>query len=402
MANDTPLTRVSEEKRKMARASDGLILSVLTGLFFANPVLAQTTVWGIDSMHSAARLFVSSSNRRDTRINVGVAILSGEIRQNTGDSLPAAFAFQIYPADKNPKLVQPEGRGTEPHGLNSTGSTIFTFSSRAVEPVDEKTVRVRGDLTATYVSRDATYDPSKGYSGPVFGPPITHTMKREAIFVFRRVVHAGAREEERRNAEWSASSTIPSDAFPELWNAVVTTDWPAFVLGEQCVMPSSVGGALTGPACEGRVVEPAPRTDIHCVMPSAVGEDFAGEVCTGAPLPVVPKRENESRAGGGHGNKSSPQLLANELEIELHVSLAEAHSAPPKSPTRPGHSFPLTSARRNEPEILTGLLWYSQLTSKSRMVGEPGASWAFSFEFRESKKKGCPTVLKRPGQVRQD
>lgn len=319
----------------MARASDGLILSVFTGLFFANPVLGQTTVWGIDSMHSAARLFVSSSNRRDVRINVGVASLSGEIRQNASDSLPAAFAFQIYPADKNPKLVQPEGRGTEPHGLNSTGSTIFTFRSKAVEPVDKKTVRVRGDLTVTYVSRDATYDPSKGYSGPVFGPPITHTMKREVIFVFRKVAHPGAREEERGNAEWSASSTIPNDAFPELWNAVVTTDWPAFVLGEQCVMPSSVGGAFTGPACEGRVVEPAPRTDIHCVMPSAVGEDFAGEVCTGAPLPVVPKREVESRVRGGHGSEGSPQLLANEVEIELHVRVAKAYPTPLKSPENP-------------------------------------------------------------------
>ena len=320
----------------MARTFDGLILSAFAGMIFANPVLAQTSVWGIDSVHSTARLFVGSSNRRDARINVGVARLSGVVIENAGASLPGAITFQIYPADKDAKPGQPEGRGSVSHALNSGGSTIITFRSKAVEPVDAKTVLVRGDLTATYVSRSATYDPFKAYSGPVFGPPITHSMRREVIFVFRAVAHAGGREEKRGTVEWTASSTIPSDVFPELWNAVVTTDWPAFVLGGQCVMPSGVGEDFSGPVCTGKVVEPAPRTDIHCAMPSSVGEDFAGRVCTGTPLPAVAMRENESRVGGGHGSGGSAQLLANEAEIELDMRLLKANPAPPKRPANTG------------------------------------------------------------------
>jgi hypothetical protein len=45
----------------------------------------------------------------------------------------------------------------------------------------------------------------------------------------------------------------------------------------------------------------------------------------------------------------------------------------------PGHSFPSASPRRNELELPGGLPCYSPSNSETRMVGKPGASWAFSF-----------------------
>ena len=52
-----------------------------------------------------------------------------------------------------------------------------------------------------------------------------------------------------------------------------------------------------------------------------------------------------------------------------------------------GHSFPSASPRRNELELPAGLPCYSPSNSETRMVGKPGASWAFSFD--------TPTVFLR-------
>jgi hypothetical protein len=323
---------VSEKKEKMVRKFELLILSVCGGILLAKPALAQTTVWGADSVNSTARLFVGSSNRQDARINVAVARLNGEIKQSAGDFLPGAFTFQIYPADRNAKLVQTEGRGSASHGVNGTRFTIITFTSKSVEPLDENTICVRGDLTATYTSWSATYVPTKDYSGPIYGPPVTHSMKQEVVFVFRKVAHAGAREERHGNVEWLASSTIPAEAFPVLWNAVVTTYWPTFVVEEQCVSAEAGAEDYSGPLCEGKVVEPLPRTDMHCVMASPNGN----ESCTGTPLAGLLRRVDESHAGGGQESGSSSQPLANEVEIQLDLHLAKANPAPPKAPATTG------------------------------------------------------------------
>lgn len=316
----------------MARKFTVLLSFAFFGIFSASPALAQTTVWGIDSVNSTARLFVASSHRRDARINVGVARLSGEIKLNAGDSLPSAFIFQIYPADKYSKLLQPQGGGPAPHPLYGSHNTLLTFQSSAIEPRGKDTFRVRGALTATYVSRYPTYTPCKAYSGPEFGPPVTHTTTREATFLFRLSPRTRTRKAKKGTTEWVASSAIPSDLFPDLWNAVVTTDWPTFFLGEQCVMPAVMGEDFSGQECSGKVVQPEPRTDIRCVMPS-VGEDFSGVTCTGTPLSLVPITEEVSVAGAGAQASTGSQGVSSneEVEIKLDMRLATANSALPKS-----------------------------------------------------------------------
>jgi hypothetical protein len=317
----------------MAARYSGLVLYVFVGIFFARPVAAQGTDWRIDSVQSTARLYVTSSNRREARVNVGVARLSGDILQGAGSVLPATVAFQIYPADRNGKPHTPQGSAPAPHARTRPGSTTLAFQSKNVELLDQKTVLVRGDLTATYVSQTQQYDPSKGYTGPVYGPPVLHSVKREVGFVFRATASAGMHEAKKGSVEWSASSVIPGDLFPELWNAVLTTNWPAFTLNEQCAIPSTVGEDFSGPACTGKVVEPAPRTDIICAVPSIVGEDFSGVTCSGTPLSAVEKPEGHSRPGGNQPTKNSPGIMANEVVIELVLRLVRVNPEPQKSPS---------------------------------------------------------------------
>ena len=311
----------------MAARFTGIGLYVFAGLLSATPAAAQGTLWRIDAAQSTAWLYVAASNRRDARINVGVARLTGNILQGEDSVLPATVAFQIYPADSNSELRKPDGALPSSQTRIQANSATIAFRSRTVQLVDQKSVLVRGDLTATYVSQNADYDPSKGYSGPIFGPPVIHSVKREVGFVFRVAPLAGKREAKRGIVEWSASSVIAGDLFPELWNAVVTTDWPAFMVNEQCNPPVDAGEDFSVPACTGKLIEPMPPTDTHCDMPPAVGEDFSGATCDGAPLPVVPKKEKRGREKGGQSKKGSDGNMANVVEIELVLRLARVNPA---------------------------------------------------------------------------
>ena len=330
----------------MAKRIDGPLLVAFASMVFASPAFPQTTVWGIDSASSTARLYVASSSRRDARINVGVARLSGEINQNLGDSLPSAVVFQVYAADKNSNLVPSKSQGPAPHPLYGANNTVLTFQSKTVEPLDKDTFRVRGELTATYTTRSATYGPFRSYYGPVYGPPVTHTAKREATFVFRQLPQSGAREAKAGIAEWSASVAIPSDLFPDLWNAVVSTDWPPFVIMEQCVMPSGTDLNYSGQRCTRKMVDREPRTDVRCVMPTAT-EGFVGVVCTGTPLSTLPIPEDKY-VTGGQGSSGAQGNSANEVEIELDLRLVKPNPAPPISPLSTGDP---TANRRGPAEV---------------------------------------------------
>jgi hypothetical protein len=316
----------------MAARFSGIGLYVFAGLLAATPAAAQGTVWRIDSSQSTARLFVTASNRRDARINVGVARLTGNILQGEDSVLPATVAFQIYPAAGNPKPRKPDGALPSSQTQIRANSTTIAFRSRTVQLLDQKSVFVRGDLTATYVSQNADYDPSKGYSGPVYGPPVVHSVRREVGFIFRVAPPSGKREAKRGIVEWSASSVIAGDLFPELWNAVVTTDWPAFLVNERCNPAADAGEDFSKPACTGKLIEPVPPTDTYCDMPSSVGEDFSGATCDGAPLPVVPKGEKHSPAKGSQPKKGSARNMANVVEIELVLRLARVNPAPQSRP----------------------------------------------------------------------
>ena len=266
-----------------------VVLSLLIGtMAFVAPAVGQSSVWRIDSEHSAARLSLASSRNPSTADNVGVARTSGVIEQNSSDSTMSDFDFTIYPADK-----------TEAQSGSNPGYTVISFKSTHVFPVDKETIRVAGDLTLDYVGRVSTYDPSEAYSGPVYGPTVHHSVTQEGVFEFHKVSPGTIRNTQDQSAEWLASNTTVGEDFPQLMNAVSTTNWPAFVADENCTPPSNVGEDFSGIACTGEGVNRIARADVQCAAPT-VGEDFAGEVCT----------------------ETAPVEVANEvqMQLDLHVT----------------------------------------------------------------------------------
>jgi hypothetical protein len=283
-------------------------LMAIGSLMAVTPVKAQSTVWRIDSEHSTARLFLASSRNVDADVNAGVARANGTVIRTGGDLANPVFDFTIYPAEK-------------------PDDTVIHFKSTRVVREDRETYRVAGDLTLTYVQRSVTYDPNESYSGPVYGPAVTHSVKQQAVFEFHKVDPSAARPVKESSAEWIASSTINGESFPELLKAMATTVWPTFVADEQCVMPSTVGEDFSGPACTGERLETAARKDLNCDMPATIGEDFASEVCTptSTPMVVAPTRDNQQYALR-HNNAEPRVLVANEVKFQLDLRLTETRS----------------------------------------------------------------------------
>ncbi len=311
----------------MFKRSALVVLLVLSSFIFVVPAPAQNAIWHIDSAHSTGRLFLASSRNPDATVNVGVARANGLVTRNGDNSAIPDFDFTIYPADKTVSLegFQPDLQTEKPG--NEPDYTVISFKSTRVVLVDKETFRVTGNLTLTYVQRLVTYEPSEAYSGPVYGPAITHSVRQEEVFEFREVDPSGAQGATKGNAEWIAVSTISGENFPELLEAVSATNWPTFVADEHCVMPSTIGEDYSGPACTGETVEPAPRKDLHCEMPTTVGEDYAGEVCTQTSSPVVTTDAGENRLRSSEPN----QLVANAVKIALDLHLTSANVAPERS-----------------------------------------------------------------------
>jgi hypothetical protein len=303
-----------------------VMLVILSSLIFVTPDLAQNAVRRIDSEHSTARLFMTSSRNPDAAVNVSVARTNGLVTRNADASAMPEFDFTIYPADKTASLELFKQRPNNKKPANEPDCSVISFESTRVVRVDKEVFRVTGNLTLTYVERLATYDPSEAYSGPVYGPAVTSSLKQEVVFMFHQLNPPGARAAKKDDAEWSAFSTISGESFPELLSAVSTTDWPTFVADEHCV-PSNVGEDFAGPACTGEVVEPTPRRDLYCEMPPTVGEDYGGEVCTqiSSPAVITDARENEWEAR--HHKIGEPnQLVANEVKIQLDLRMTEIDS----------------------------------------------------------------------------
>jgi hypothetical protein len=271
-----------------------IVFLFISAAIIVAPAAGQSAVWRIDSEHSTARLFLTSSRNVAAAANVGVARASGTIEQNAGDSTLSDFDFTIYPADR-----------PETQSGSNRDYTVITFKSTRVFPLGGGAVRVAGNLTLDYVERVVTYNPGEAYSGAVYGPAVHHSVTHEGVFDFDRASPSGTQNAKDDSTEWFASSTTIGEDFPQLLNVVSSTNWPTFVADEQCRVPT-VGEDFSGASCTGEIVERAARADLRCEAP-LVGEDFAGEVCT----------------------ETAPVQAANEvqMQLDLHVTRTSAAMA---------------------------------------------------------------------------
>jgi hypothetical protein len=182
-------------------------------------------------------------------LNVGVAQVNGEIRLVASDPAASLADFTLASAD------------------TGTLQTKIAFkSTRTVVENDE--VEVIGDLTLTLYERNATYNPTEDYAGPVYGERIAHSVTRQVAFVFPREELA----QQNAKAEISAAAVIGPEYFPELRHAIYAVNWPPVVEDERCQMPAGAGEDYAGPSCTGTLVATADAASV----PANLSEDYRG------------------------------------------------------------------------------------------------------------------------------
>jgi len=301
----------------MIRRIGYLMLFFLFGMTVGPPVLAQSRDLHINPEPSTARLFLASSQKPDASVNVGVARIKGVIHWNTNDPGSSTLDFDISPADGKAYRLEP-GSGAVNQSLPNTNNyVILSFKSKRIVQTGGDVYRVFGELKVLHATRSTTYDPTKTYEGPIYGPVVVHTAVRDVAFVFQTSKSTDRAAGKTASATWIASSVISSEDFPELLKAVSTTVWPVFVENQECVFPSSVGEDFSGPKCTEKTVDPLPRIDIRCQV--------AG--CTGVPLQLV-----TNNASGNRMQKDSQQsnrkgaLIADEVKFHIELQFTKVDS----------------------------------------------------------------------------
>ena len=283
---------------------------------FGASTRAQEAAPNADPERSTGRISLTSSQTPQAERNIAVTRAIGNVQDPAGAE-PSAFSFNLFPA----------GDGTLKTG-DGKHHTLVSFRSSKVEKLDDDTYRATGKLTVKYVVRIASYDPTEAFSGPAYETVTTRTAQRDASFDFEREHHAGGNGS-AGYTNWVATSAVALQAFPELLQAVGSTDWPSYVTAETCTNPGVGTEAYSGAVCTGDEVIAATRTDVQCQAPANAGaEDFSGAVCEGTPVVAVSNHEAGKYAASIVETSGNSQIApADGLKIVVNLRVDDPQSA---------------------------------------------------------------------------
>lgn len=230
----------------------------------ALPALAQSAKWTVDSNHSSARILVQGNLDGKTQsITLGGANVSGILRLDRDDPAKSTVEFNVYPATADPNGASPDPAAS-PY-------TVLNFHSEKASLAADGRLQVTGRLTVTRVERQAVMDANDAYSGPVYVSSVIAQAQREESFVI--TIPASDPSDGNATAEVSTVVKIHREDFPELVNAVLSTNWPATAQDKNCEGPLAASEDYAGTLCTGSAVTPLSIT--RTVAASA--EDYPGD-----------------------------------------------------------------------------------------------------------------------------
>jgi len=233
--------------------------------------------WLVDARHSDAQLITdATTNYGKNKINatVGVARISGRVRLDADNASLSTIDISMYPATSTTPAIGEDGKIKKQWLSNLANHTMVCFHAKGTSHTPDGRLRTSGTLVLTRVDRNVEYNPSEAYSGPVYGPPMVHRMSHEATFVFDSPTNSGAsgQKNDAKDTEmdFSGSTKVITEDFPQLFKAVMATYWPPVVQDEKCQTPSVVGEDYSGPHCSGTFIDaPGLPEQIR-----EVGEDY--------------------------------------------------------------------------------------------------------------------------------
>src|SRR5246127_2975838 len=264
------------------------LLVGLTVLAVAS-VSAQSAKWQIDAGHSSASLFLAQSGDTDSGINIAVAIAAGTMEIDSADLSKFSLQLNVIPADQGDALL--ETHGTLRAGAYAALSryTVMSFQSKSAVRDQSGELQLTGNVTISYVEREAPSDWNIAYSGPAVITPITKNATRTVTFTFDKTASEIAYGQKVGWMEITGHGKIPLEDLPAMRFWLSNSVWPTLVEDRNCYTPNySVSiRDYHGAVCSGNVVETEPRKRV--ADGSTSGLDYSG------PRYETPKKINEVR-----------------------------------------------------------------------------------------------------------
>ena len=269
------------------------LISILACLSVSGAAWAQNGESRIDSRYSTASLSLASSTS-GTSWNIGIAKVSGTVALDN-DPDKDAVNLVIYPAGEGSRVLNPSGGIREDSFAQLYRYTLMVFRSSGVTQNRDGKLAVTGDLSVTYIKREANIVWSNAYSGPDYSDPTAQTTTRPVTFVFEAPTQATAAMRNQAPNERSALATVSFPNFPGLRSAWLDSVWPLVVEDQRCEMPWSRGGSF---------------------------KDYSGAVCTGTPILPTPLTQPPQRFGIDYPGPNELTAPANnEATILIHLRL---------------------------------------------------------------------------------
>lgn len=267
----------------------------------APATLQRPDIWRLDSRDSSAKLFLGS-RAAPHAFSIGVARVSGNLFFDRTKAANSKIELVLYPADVGGPIGL-DGKLASGRSPNAVDYSELIFKSERFVRTKDGALNATGKLTLVRIERSVDVNPNEAYSGPIYGDPVVHTIKRQVAFILRK---SGPDRELTQEAgfELSASITILHEDFPGLRPAILQSNWPVVVNSEQCYMPANVGEDYAGPSCTGKEISVASQP----LTATGLGEDY-------------------------HGFKGAPPPTGSRATIDFDLAMVPAVSSPSRAPS---------------------------------------------------------------------
>ncbi len=256
--------------------------------------------WQVDARHSDAKITTDGTTdfgKQKIDMVLGFGRINGQVNIDDADPTKSRVDLHIYPATAMQPVIAEDGQFKTKWLMDPANQTLVCFHSKQVTKTADGKLQATGELKLVRVDRNVQLDPNEAYSGPVYGPPIVHTVSRAASFVFELPSDKGQQGGARK---MSGSTTMTREMFPQLLKAVVNTYWPPLVQDANC-QPASNPGA----------------------------EDYRGGMCSGKVLqaPALPQGPYSGAREDYPGPSDYNAVSGNELGVVVHMRLLPTGTA---------------------------------------------------------------------------
>jgi polyisoprenoid-binding protein YceI len=273
-------------------------LCMSIALLSTSPADGQSPRTRIDPHHSTASLFLQKKDANSPPLNVGIAMVSGTANWDHSNVAKSEFRLHIYPANQDSRLLESDGSFRKGGIANLSRYTLMTFQSRNSTLDPSGKLIVTGELTVTYVEREASAEWSVAYTGAEKANPSAQTLTHEVRLIVADGSTAPPPNWPSVKPDLVATTTTSAKEFKGIRRALVNAVWPIVVLDERCAPPPGTASA-----------------DVR---------GYQGANCSSVPVLTVTSSQMPAWTEPGYfGSKDQDPTAADQVTIVMNLRLLE-------------------------------------------------------------------------------